>query len=88
VPGSRDVINGMDVIADQPDSDAELAKAVKIVLKKDPFINEEQILVGADGAVVTLDGAVPSTPQKEMAEADAWYVFGVDKVVDRLEVRP
>ena len=87
VPGSRDVINGMDVITDQPDSDAELAKAVKIVLKKDPFINEERIRVDADGAAVTLDGAVPSMPQKEMAEADAWYVFGVDKVVDRLEIR-
>lgn len=87
VPGSRDVTNGMDVVTDQTDSDAELAKAVKIVLKKDPFVNEERIRVGANRAVVTMDGAVPSMPQKEMAEFDAWYVFGVDKVVDRLEVR-
>jgi osmotically-inducible protein OsmY len=44
--------------------------------------------VGAKQSVVTLEGDVPSAPQKEMAEFDAWYVFGVDKVVNRLEVRP
>ena len=88
VPGSRDVVNGMEVIPDQPDSDEELAKAVRLVLKKDPFINEDRIRVGAKQSVVTLEGDVPSAPQKEMAEFDAWYVFGVDKVVDLLEVRP
>ena len=87
VPGSRDVINGMEVIGDQQDSDEELAKAVRIVLKKDPFINEEQIHVDVKLSVATLEGDVPSAPQKEMAEFDAWYVFGVDKVVNRLEVR-
>jgi len=39
-------------------------------------------------AVVTLEGDAPSAPQKEMAEFDAWYVFGVDKVDNRMEVRP
>lgn len=88
VPGSRDVINGMEVVPDQPDSDEELAKAVRIVLKKDPFVNPERISVTAKQSVVTLDGHVPSVPQKEMAEFDTWYVFGVDKVMNRLEVRP
>lgn len=40
VPGSRDVINRMEVLSeqpDQPDSDEELEKAVRIVLKKRPF---------------------------------------------------
>ena len=88
VPGSRDVINGMEVVSDQPDTDEELAKAVWIVLKKDPFVNGERIRVTAKQAVVILDGDAPSAPQKEMAEFDAWYVFGVDKVVNHLEVRP
>jgi len=87
VPGSRDVINGMEVVPDQPDSDDELAKAVRIVLKKDPFVNGERIRVTARQSVVTLDGDAASAPQKDMAEFDAWYVFGVDKVVNRLEVR-
>lgn len=88
VPGSRDVINGMEVIPDQPDSDEEMAKAVRIVLKKDPFVNEARITVAVRQSVVTLEGDAPSAPQKEMAEFDAWYVFGVDKVFNRLEVRP
>jgi osmotically-inducible protein OsmY len=88
VPGSRDVINGLEVVPDQPDSDEELAKAVRIVLKKDPLINGERIHVTTRQCVVTLDGDVPSASQKEMAEFDAWYVFGVDKVLNHLEVRP
>ena len=88
VPGSRDVINGMEVVSDQPDTDEELAKAVRIVLKKDPFVNEERIRVTAKQSIVTLEGDAPSAPQKEMAEFDAWYVFDVDKVINRLEVRP
>jgi len=88
VPGSRDVVNGMEVVPDQPDSDEEMAKAVRIVLKKDPFVNDERIRVAARRSVVTLEGDTPSAPQKEMAEFDAWYVFGVDKVVNHLEVRP
>lgn len=88
VPGSRDVINGMEVVPDQADSEEELTKTVRIVLKKDPFINGDRIGVTARQSVVTIDGEVPSVPQKEMAEFDAWYVFGVDNVVNRLEVRP
>jgi osmotically-inducible protein OsmY len=88
VPGSRDVINGMEVVPEQPDSDAEMAKAVRIVLKKDPFVNEERIRVSVRKSVVMLEGDVPSMPQREMVEFDAWYVFGVDKVVNNLEVRP
>jgi osmotically-inducible protein OsmY len=88
VPGSCDVINGMEVVPDQQDSDEEMAKAVRIVLKKDPFVNGDRIRVAARQSVVTLEGDAPSAPQKEMAEFDAWYVFGVDKVINRLEVRP
>ena len=88
VPGSRDVINGMEVVPLQEDSDEEIAKAVRLVLEKDPFVNVERIRVTVKKAVVTLEGDAPSVPQKEMAEFDAWYVFGVDKVHNRLEVRP
>jgi osmotically-inducible protein OsmY len=41
----------------------------------------------AQRGVVTLDGDVPSAPQKEMAEFDAWYVLCVGKVANWLEVR-
>jgi osmotically-inducible protein OsmY len=88
VPGSRDVINGMEVVPPQEDSDEEIAKAVRLVLEIDPFVNAERIRVTVKKAVVRLEGDAPSSPQKEMAEFDAWYVFGVDRVDNRLEVRP
>lgn len=37
---------------------------------------------------MTLEGTVASSPLREMAARDAWYVFGVDRVVNRLEVTP
>jgi osmotically-inducible protein OsmY len=88
VPGSRDVVNGMEVVPLQEDSDEEMAKAVRLLLEKDPFVNAERIRVTVKQAVVMLEGDAPSAPQKEMAEFDAWYVFGVDKVDNRMEVRP
>lgn len=88
VPGSRDVINGMEVVPLQEGSDEEIAKAVRLVLEKDPFVNAGRIRVTVKKSVATLEGDAPSVPQKEMAESDAWYVFGVDKVDNRLEVRP
>lgn len=88
VPGSRDVVNGMEVVPDQPDSDEALAETVRVVLKKDPFVNGERVRVTARQSVITLEGDTPSEPQKDMAEFDAWYVFGVDQVINRLVVRP
>ena len=88
IPGIRDVINGMEVVPGQEDSDQEIAKAVRLVLEKDPFVNVERIRVTVKKAVVTLEGDVPSAPQSELAELDSWYVFGVDKVDNRLGVRP
>jgi len=38
-------------------------------------------------ALVNLMGAVPSGGERGMAEFDAWYVFGADKVDNRIEVR-
>ena len=38
-------------------------------------------------AVVRLTGLVPSETERDMAEFDAWYVFGVDKVINEIEVR-
>jgi osmotically-inducible protein OsmY len=87
VPGSRDVVNGMAVEPPQDDSDEEITKTVRAVLKKDPFVSVDRIRVSTDRAVVTLEGDVPSQEQKEMAEFDAWYVFGVDRVVNQLEMR-
>jgi osmotically-inducible protein OsmY len=87
VPGSRDVINGLAVEPPEEDSDDEITDAVRLVLEKDRFIKADQIRVRTRERVVTLEGLVPNTTIREMAEFDAWYVFGVDRVVNRLQVQ-
>jgi len=87
VPGSRDVVNGIAVEPPEEDSDDAIAEAVRLVLEKDPFVNAGQIRVGVRNSVVTLTGLVPTESERDMAEFDAWYVFAVDRVVNRIEVR-
>lgn len=86
VPGARDVINGISVAGDEQDSPQAVEEAVQIALEKDPFINAGQIRVGARHHVVRLTGAVSSQAQKDMAENDAWYIFGVDEVINEIIV--
>ena len=87
VPGSRDVVNGLDVVPPEEDNDDEISDAVCLVLEKNPFVNAAQIRVHAQNSVVTLEGLVANETEKQMAEFDAWYVFGVDKIINKLAVR-
>jgi osmotically-inducible protein OsmY len=87
IPGSRDVVNGIAVTPAEEDSDAEITEAVRVALEKDPFVNASQIRVRTRNSVVTLEGLVPSEAEREMAEFDAWYVFAVDRVINRIVVR-
>lgn len=85
VPGSRDVINGLEVSPPQEDNDDEVVDAVRLVLEKDPFVDAGQIRVGCSGYTLTLKGLVKNEAQRQMAEADAWYVFRVNRVVNLLQ---
>jgi osmotically-inducible protein OsmY len=87
VPGSRDVINGMAVDPPEEDNDEDLFDTVRLVLTKDPFVDADQIRVSAKHSVVTLEGLVVNDVQRRAAENDAWFVFGVDKVVNTLKVQ-
>lgn len=88
VPGTQNVLNCIEVQPPETDSDAEMIDAVRLVLEKDPFVNADQIMVTSKNRVVTLHGLMASEAEQEMAEQDAWYVFGVDKVINKLEVIP
>ena len=88
VPGTRDVVNGLGVTPPEEDTDADITDAVRIALEKDPFVNADQIKISTRQSVVTLRGLVPKPSERATAEFDAWYVFGVDKVVNAIEVRP
>lgn len=84
VPGTRDVVNGIEVKPYEDDSDDEITDAVTMALEKDRLVTHDSIRVSARDSVVTLEGVVPNRAQAEMAEADAWYIFGVDGVINHL----
>jgi len=52
----------------------------------DPMLKAETISVQCRGAVVTLDGDVRTEQGRRQAELDAWYVFGIERVVNRLRL--
>jgi len=85
VPGSCDVINGLEVAPVQEDSDDEITEAVKLVLEKDPLVNASRVRIRSRNSEVTLEGLVTNDSEKEMVEMDTWYVIGVDRVNNQLE---
>lgn len=88
VPGTRDVVNALEVSPPEEDTDDEISDAVRIVLEKEPLLDASGIGIHVEGAQVTLRGIVASDEQRRAAEHDAWYVFGVDDVINEIEVSP
>lgn len=88
VPGSQDVINGLAVVPLEEDSPDMIEEAVRTALEKDPFVEAGQIRVGVRNRTVRLTGVLSSENQRHMAECDAWYVFGVDTVLNEIEILP
>jgi len=86
VPGSRDVVNGIEIAPPEEDNDDEVVDAIRLVLEKNPFVNASQVRVKCRNYSVTLEGAVKSEIQRQMVEADCWYVFRVDRVTNLLLV--
>lgn len=87
VPGSRDVINGLEIDPPEEDNDYEVIDAIRLALEKDPFVNASQVRVRCTDYTVTLEGIVASEAERRMAEADAWYVFRVNRVKNALQLR-
>jgi osmotically-inducible protein OsmY len=87
VPGTRDVVNGLEVVPPEEDDDGEITDAVRIALEKDPLVDAGEVGVSTRSAVVTLGGILPCEAQRRAAERDAWCVFGVDGVRNEIEVR-
>jgi hypothetical protein len=84
VPGSRDVINGLTVDPPEEDGPINIEEAVRIALDKDPLVTSSQIRVGVRGRTVRLTGWVPSASSRDAAEWDAWFIFGVDDVINEI----
>lgn len=86
LPGSMAVVDRLRVDPPDEDSEAGITDAVRIALEKDPWIDATQIRVVTRGRTVLLEGWVKTEAERSVAEADAWYVFGVADVVDKIEV--
>jgi osmotically-inducible protein OsmY len=86
-PGRRDVINALEVRPAYEDRDDEVTEAMRLVLEADPELTDSgQIRADCSDKVVILEGSVPNEHQKRRAELDAWSLFAVRGVVNRLEV--
>lgn len=87
VPGVRDVVNGIAVEPPEEDGPDRIEEAVRVVLDRNRAVEASQIRVGVRHRVVRLTGLVHSEAARTIAENDAWAVFGVDDVIDEIEVR-
>jgi osmotically-inducible protein OsmY len=85
-PGRRDVINALEVRPAYEDRDDEVVEVMRLVLDADPELDSDVIRAGCADKVVTLEGSVPSELQKRRAELDAWSLFAIKGVVNRLQV--
>jgi len=86
--GCRDVVNALVVTPPEEDTDDEVTDALRLVLETDRRVHAEQIGIRTENHVITLEGVVASEDERRIAEQDAWYLYAVDKVINRLEVRP
>jgi osmotically-inducible protein OsmY len=87
-PGCRDVVNSLGVSPPEEDNDDEVADALRLVLEMDPLVQSDRVSARAKDYVVTLEGQVRSDAERRRAELDAWALFAIDKVINKLEVRP
>ena len=85
-PGRCDVINALEVQPAYEERDDEVTEALRLVLEADPAVDAAQIRPNCENWTVTLEGNVPNEEQKRRAEMDAWYLSGVEKVINRLTV--
>ncbi len=86
VPGVRDVINGLEPDPPEDDAAIRIEEAVRVVLDRNPYVDDSQIRIGVRGRVVRLTGIVRSPAERDMAEADTWCILGVDDVVNEIGV--
>jgi osmotically-inducible protein OsmY len=86
--GVRDVRNLIEVSPPEEDGDREITDAVQAVLEKDPLVDSDEVLAHTDGGIVILQGTVCSQLEKDAAENDAWFIWGVTDVLNALQLAP
>ena len=85
-PGRLDVLNALDVVPRYEERDDEITETLRLVLEADPLVDASQINPVCEHWVATLEGTVPTEEQRRRAELDAWYLSGVHRVNNNLQV--
>lgn len=86
-PGCRDVINALELDPPERDGDEEVVEALSLVFEMDPIVQADLVHIRCENYVVTLQGYAHTEQERQRAEFDAWSLFGVEKVINRIEVR-
>lgn len=86
VPGAADVINSLEVVPPEDDNADEIKDALRLIFEKDHIVDASAITISVNGWVVTLGGTAPGEAEREAAEDDAWYVWGVNDVINNITV--
>ena len=86
IPGVLDVINSIEVNPPEEDSDGELSDAVRLALQKDRLVDAQSLKAAPNGYVVTLEGVTGCAAEREAAEDDAWFTWGVNDVVNNIVI--
>lgn len=86
VKGVRSVINRVDVVVDDPPTDAALARNVTEALRKDAATDSYEVEVAARDGVVTLTGTVDSWAERRLSALVAKGVRGVVALDNRIVV--
>lgn len=85
--GCRDVVNSLEVVPPEEDNDGEIIDALGLVYEIDPVVRHDLINISCHDGVIMLSGAVATEAERARGELDAWALFAVDDVVNRIEVR-
>ncbi len=85
--GCRCVVNELVVAPAEADRDDEVTEALCLVLETDPFVDADRISVRTENRVVTLEGFAATDAARRQIERDAWYVQGVENVINHIELR-
>lgn len=86
-PGCRDVVNALELDPPERDGDEEVVEALALVFEMDPIVQADLVHIRCENYVVTLQGYAHTEQERQRAEFDAWSLFGVEKVINRIEVR-
>jgi osmotically-inducible protein OsmY len=84
--GCREVVNELAVCPPEDDNDEEIIEALCLVFEADSNVHAVQIKVSCQERRVTLAGRVATVGERTRAEMDAWYLHGVEAVINRIEV--